>query len=160
MNPTQLTSSFQGNVRKIYHMADIHIRLTNERNAEYKQVFERVYSVCRKDSEKSLIVICGDILHYKNELSPECVDLTIDFMKSLASITDVILIMGNHDGNLSNKTRLDSLTPLIKEINSPYKIHYLLHSGVYQYQNIFFGVSSLFDEQFVPADAINCSPSQ
>ena len=156
MEIIKLKSSFKGKVNKIFHMADIHIRLTNDRYPEYKQVFEKVYQKCLKDPQikNSIILLCGDILHSKNELSPECVDLTIDFFKSLSSITDVILIMGNHDGNLSNKSRLDSLTPLIKEINSEYKIHYLLYSGVYEYNNIYFCVSSIYDQKFIDASQV------
>lgn len=156
MEVIKLNSSFKGPVKKIFHMADIHIRLINDRYPEYKQVFEKVYQLCIKDPQikNSIILLCGDILHSKNELSPECVELTIDFFKSLSSITDVVLIMGNHDCNLSNKSRLDSLTPLIREINSEHKIHYLLYSGVYEYNNIYFGVSSIYDQKFIDATQI------
>ena len=38
---------------------------------------------------------------------------------------DVFIIMGNHDVNLSNKNKLDSLTPLLSEINCKNNVHYL-----------------------------------
>ncbi len=151
---TTLRSSFTNNVKKIYHMADIHIRLNSDRHQEYREVFNKVYTEIKKDPTNSIIVLCGDILHSKNELSPECVDLTIEFIKNLANITDLIMIMGNHDGNLSNKTKLDSLSPLVKEIKSKYNLHYLLNSGIYIYNNLVFGVSSLYDDQFITAKDI------
>lgn len=152
----ELKTSFTSNVKKIYHMADIHIRLNNERYKEYRDVFNKLYNKIKEDDPKdSIIVLCGDILHSKNELSPECVDLTIEFIKSLSSICDLIMIMGNHDGNLSNKTKLDSLSPIIREIKSTYHIHYLLYSGIYKYNNIYFGVSSLMDNKFISADDFN-----
>ena len=155
MEIINIDSSFTGNVKKIYHMSDIHIRLY-DRHEEYRGVFKRVYDLINKDDPKnSIIVLCGDILHSKNELSPECIQLTIEFLKNLANIADVILIMGNHDGNLSNKTKLDSLSPLVNEIKANYNIHYLLHSGAYEYQNIVFGVSSLIDDIFIKADDIS-----
>ena len=46
-----ITSSFNGNVKKIYHMADIHIRLSSERHSEYREVFEKVYEELKKDSK-------------------------------------------------------------------------------------------------------------
>lgn len=148
------------NVKKIYHMADIHIRLNSDRHNEYKEVFEKVYLEINKDSTDSIIVLCGDILHSKNELSPECVDLTIEFIKNLSNITDLIMIMGNHDGNLSNKTKLDSLSPLIKEIKSKNNIHYLLNSGIYIYSNLVFGVSSLMDDKFILAKDIKTNKTK
>lgn len=135
-------------------MADIHIRLSSERHAEYREVFERLYTVLQEDTEKAITVICGDILHSKTELSPECVDLTIELIKNLSGIMDVIIIMGNHDGNLSNKTKLDSLSPLVREIKGKHNIHYLLNSGIYRYNNINFGVSSIFDDQFIKSEDI------
>lgn len=150
----QLKSRLLSDVKKVYHMADIHIRLNSDRYTEYKEVFEKVYQEIKKDSKDSIIVLCGDILHSKNELTPECVDLTIDFLKNLANITDLIIIMGNHDGNLSNKTKLDSLSPLIKEIKAKNNIHYLLNSGIYIYNNLVFGNSSLMDDKFVYAKDI------
>ncbi|ARF09957.1 DNA repair exonuclease [Indivirus ILV1] len=152
---TTLKSSFNNDVKKIYHLADIHIRLNFDRHTEYREVFNRVYTEIKKEKDNTLIVLCGDILHSKNELSPECVDLAIEFIKNLSNITDLIMIMGNHDGNLSNKTKLDSLSPLIKEIKSKYKLHYLLNSGIYIYNNLVFGVSSVYDEQFISSQDIN-----
>jgi|694.fasta_scaffold49812_2 exonuclease SbcC len=153
MEITNLKSNLKSSVKKIYHMADIHIRIY-DRHDEYRGVFKKLYELIKNDSNDSIIVICGDILHSKNELSPECIQLVIEFLKNLANITDVILIMGNHDGNLSNKKKLDSLSPLVNEIKANNNIHYLLQSGIYSYQNILFGVSSLMDDIFISAKDI------
>ena len=51
MSIINLISSFNSNVRKIYHMADLHIRLGNERHSEYREVFEKLYATLKKDSE-------------------------------------------------------------------------------------------------------------
>ena len=58
-------------------MADIHIRLM-ERHEEYLYVFNRTYNFLRDEVKKGIIgiiVICGDIFHNKNQLTPECVDV-------------------------------------------------------------------------------------
>ena len=132
-------------VKYIHHMSDIHIRLENTRHEEYRQVFSRLYKKINKNKEESIIVICGDILHSKLELSPECVQLTMEFFKELANITDLIIIAGNHDCCMTNLTKLDSLTPLIEEIKANNNIYYLKYSDAYTYGNITFGVSSVLD---------------
>lgn len=142
----KLKTNSNTHIKNIYHMADIHIRLDTKRHTEYREVFNRVYDLLRKETEESIVVLCGDILHSKTELSPECVSLTVEFMKNLANIMDVIVIMGNHDGNLANTSKLDSLTPLISEISSKYNIYYLLETGIYEYKNIAFGVTSVLDD--------------
>ena len=140
-------------ITHIYHISDTHIRNT-ERHTEYKQVIDKTYHKLKKligtNNKKSLIVLTGDIVHRKTEMSPELIDTTSNFFKGLSDITDVILIPGNHDCNLSNKGRMDALTPIIANGNFK-NIHYLKYSGVYQYHNIFFGASSLLDDYFVDA---------
>lgn len=146
-------------VRYIYHMSDIHIRNT-QRHTEYKEVFQRVYnklkSLVGSNNKQTLIVLTGDIMHTKTELSPEAVSMAYHFFKSLNEIAPIILIPGNHDCNLSNKNRLDALTPIV-ELSSYSNIYYLKKSGLYQYYNIVFGMTSVFDDVLVPANKITKS---
>ena len=82
---------YQSKIDKIYHISDIHIRL-QKRHDEYRKVFNNLYQSLKTevvdglggDSKKGLIVITGDILHSKTELSPECVSITADFFQNLA----------------------------------------------------------------------------
>jgi DNA repair protein SbcC/Rad50 len=143
-------------VKYIFQLADIHIRLDIRRHKEYNLVFERLYEYLKKQ-KKGIVVVCGDILHSKNELSPEVVQMTINFFKNLGNIMDVFIIMGNHDVNLSNKNKLDSLTPLLAEINSKNNIHYLKDTGIYNYKNITFSVVSILDNQFIKASDVETS---
>ena len=150
-----LNYSNNNKINKIFHLADIHIRLDTRRQDEYKNVFNKLYEYLKKNNNKKCItVVCGDILHSKNELSPEVVQMTINFFKNLGNIMDTFVIMGNHDVNLANKKKLDSLTPLISEINSENKIHYLKNSGIYNYKNLTFGVTSILDNKLVKASDI------
>lgn len=144
-------------IRYIYHLSDIHIRNNTERQKEYRKVFERTYEELRNKIKKknSLIVITGDIIHLKTVLSPESVDLTYDFFETLCKIAPVIVITGNHDCNLTNKDRMDALTPIIKKFGNFENVYYLKYSGVYRYNNIIFGVSSLLDGKFIYATEIN-----
>ena len=150
---TEILSSAKEEISHIFHISDIHIRRTL-RHAEYKLVFSTLYEKLKKLSIKnpsSLIVLTGDILHSKTSLEPETIELTTSFFKNLSSICPLILIAGNHDLNLNNRTRLDSLSPIVRDIPN---LFYLKKSGVYMFNNISFGVSSILDGKFVESNAI------
>lgn len=144
-------------IRYVYHISDIHIRNT-QRHIEYKEVFDRTYQKIKNqigsNTKSSLIVLTGDIMHTKTELSPEAIYIAYHFFKALNEIASVILIPGNHDCNLSNKNRLDALTPIVDDIGKLDNVYYLKKSGIYQYYNIIFGITSIFDEILVPAKKI------
>jgi DNA repair exonuclease SbcCD ATPase subunit len=86
----------------------------------------------------------GDIIHSKVDLSPECLQQTKDLLYNLAQLRPVVLCAGNHDTNLANKSRMDSLSPMVDAINHP-NIYYLRESGLYGFGNILFNNYSVFD---------------
>lgn len=143
-------------IRYVYHLSDIHIRNSNQRQIEYSEVFEKTYkklrSVIGQNKKISLIVLTGDILHAKTELSPESISMTYFFLKKLSDIANVIVIPGNHDTNLSNRQRLDALSPIINDIGKLPNVYYLKNSGFYLYNNIIFGVTSIFDQILLTAN--------
>ena len=145
-------------IRYVYHLSDIHIRNNDQRYAEYKDVFEKTYAKIESEigsnQRISLIVLTGDILHAKTELSPESISLTYHFLKKLSQIVPVILIPGNHDCNLSNRHRLDALSPIVNDVGNLQNLYYLKNSGFYQYHNIIFGVTSIFDQVLLTANKI------
>ena len=133
-------------LRKIIHISDIHIRLF-KRHDEYRECFETLYNQLRdEDTTDSVIVVAGDILHAKTDMSPEMVVLATEFLKNLADIAPTFIIAGNHDLNLSNMNRLDSLTPLVGSINHP-NLWYFKHSGIYTVGDTDFAVYSILDNR-------------
>jgi len=44
-------------VRKIAHLADIHLRKTPTRNVEYLEVFDRLYESLKKESPDRIVII-------------------------------------------------------------------------------------------------------
>lgn len=136
------------NVDYIYHMADIHIDIKLDRNDEYNHVFNKLYQKLQQENKNALIVIVGDILDKKLALQPECVISTINFFTELTKICPVICIAGNHDMIEHNPGRIDSLTAIFHQ-TSIQNLYYLKKSGIYLYNNIAFGVSSLHDGKFV-----------
>lgn len=156
----QLSPSSKTPITHIYHISDIHIQLY-KRHEEYREVFQRVYDYLADEKATAsipssqnrdipfLVVITGDILHSKADLSPECIQLTYSFIKTLASIMPVVLIAGNHDININNRDRLDSLTPILADLPAVAPVHYLLESGIYQLGNVLFYHSSILDSKVV-----------
>ena len=148
-------------IHQIIHLSDIHIRI-NSRYDEYNHVFNNLYNSLENlklDNKNRLIVICGDLLHSKSSLSPECILMAWNFLYKLSSYYPVILIAGNHDAILNNSNRIDSITAILKDrclgVNdknnktlSLDNIYYLSNSGIYTYGNINFIVNSLLDNKF------------
>jgi DNA repair exonuclease SbcCD ATPase subunit len=142
-------------LKTIWHCADIHIRNVR-RHKEYRQVFDRLYEEIKRDTEDAVLVIVGDIVHAKLEMSPELVDMTFELFNNLANILPTILITGNHDCNLNNLSRMDTLTSIVKNIDNE-NLFYLKHSGVYDVADTKFVVMSVFDkpENFIRSEQVN-----
>ena len=145
-------------IKYVYHLSDIHVR-NIQRHVEYNEVFSRTYrkilSLMGNNKKYSLIVVTGDVVHTKTEMSPEVISMVYSFFKNLSDIAPVILIRGNHDCNVSNKSRMDALTPIVEDVGHIPDLYYLKNSGLYQYNNIIFGVTSIFDDTLVTADKID-----
>jgi DNA repair exonuclease SbcCD nuclease subunit len=135
-------------IQYIYHLADIHVR-NHERHDEYRKVFKTLYEKLRNE-EKGLIVLAGDILHNKTSMSPEAIQLTTELLKNLSEISHVVLIPGNHDGNVNTTASMDCLTPIVNAIERD-KLTYMKEGGVYEYRNMIIGVSSVFENNNVHA---------
>lgn len=129
---------------KIAHISDTHINRIKYHD-EYRQVFQQIYETLREE-KPDFIVHTGDLFHSKLELTPECVQLGLEFLKSLVDIAPLRIIAGNHDANLKNKSRLNSITPLYEALKQE-DIRFFENSGVYrENKDLEFKVFSIFDE--------------
>lgn len=145
-------------ISHIFHISDIHIRLFH-RQKEYDHVFQKFYAYVSNFSKGNhIIVITGDILHSKNELSPECCQQTLDFLQNCAALYPTLFILGNHDCLLNNLDRIDSLSSILYE-RTIQDLYFLRSSDVYLFDNIAFYVDSLIDDlspfvQTAPPNAV------
>jgi len=130
---------------KLIHVSDTQIR-TFKRHKEYLESYENLYSSIRQN-KPDYIVFAGDLAHGKTFISPELVEMIGEYIKNLADIAPLIMIPGNHDGNLNNLSRMDVLTPIVKILNHP-NVHYYKHSGIYEFPDVNFSVFSCFDEDW------------
>ena len=137
--------SYEGKIKKIYHIADVHIR-NLKRHKEYREVFERLYKYIQTTKDdNSIIVLAGDIVHAKTDMTPEVIEMTQTFLKRLSDLLPTILIPGNHDANLNNPSRLDALSPIVNALQHP-NLHYLKDDGVWEMGGISFSHSSVFGD--------------
>jgi 3',5'-cyclic AMP phosphodiesterase CpdA len=108
-------------IDKIFHVSDIHIR-TLKRHGEYRQVFENLFNYIETHcTGNSVAVVTGDIVHSKLDMSPELVQMLVDFFNGFTIPT--VVILGNHDMNLNNMHRIDAVSPVLDVIRNP-NIHF------------------------------------
>ena len=108
-------------IKCIIHIADVHIR-NFARLEEYSEQLTKVVDKCKEiaskyDKEEVRIVICGDLCHSKNTISNELIVFASFFLRQLEEIARVIVIAGNHDLIVENKSRTDTLTALFDTAN-------------------------------------------
>lgn len=160
---------YKSKIDYIIHISDIHIPLF-KRQDEYKEVFNTLYEkiktfksnlkIKKNTNIPLIVVITGDLLHSKTDLSPECINNTYNFIKNLLKLVPVIIIPGNHDVNMNNTKRLDSITPILADLSDNHQLYYLLNSGIYTLNNIVFSHASIFDYNIIPADEIKVDENQ
>lgn len=145
MTKTKLFQDKISKVSKIYHVSDIHIR-NFKRHDEYRRVFDNLATyIDQTKTSESIICVTGDIVHSKTDITPELVQETQKFLKLMSSMLPTIVIPGNHDANLNNNHRMDSLTPIINAMNDD-RISYVKDTGVFNVANIDFVHWSVFDD--------------
>jgi DNA repair exonuclease SbcCD nuclease subunit len=120
-------------------------------------VFSHLYDyISTTKTDDSIIVLCGDIVHAKTDMTPEVIEMTQTFLKSLSDMLPTILIPGNHDANLNNPHRLDALSPIVNALGHP-NLHYLKDDGVWKMGGISFSHSSVFGEskEIIPSEEVH-----
>lgn len=132
MDIKQIDSSIE-RIDKIFHVSDIHIR-TLKRHKEYRQVFENLFNVIETHATgNSIAAVTGDIVHSKLDMSPELVQMLVEFFNGFTIPT--IVILGNHDMNLNNMHRIDAVSPILDVINNP-NIIFIKENGLFEFGGV------------------------
>ena len=105
-------------VKLVIQCADIHIR-PFMRLGEYAEQLGKFVDKCKeiaKDYERDeiRILICGDLVHSKNQISNELMMFASFFLRQLEEIATVLVYAGNHDLLVNNTSRTDTLTALFE----------------------------------------------
>lgn len=132
-------------IKKIIHLADIHIPNLNDKrpyDKMLKQAVAEIYKEVKKyDKDEVRIVIAGDIYNQKVKTSKEAEIMCHDMLNYFNAMCKTIIIAGNHDMLENNLDRKDALTPTFtikggypnityadKELN--YQSGYIVDDGI------------------------------
>lgn len=103
-------------IKCIIHCADIHIH-NYQRHEEYGEQLGKFVQICGEIAQKYepgevRILIAGDLVNQKNNISNELMVFGSLFLRKLEEIAPVIVFAGNHDLVVNNTARTDTLTAL------------------------------------------------
>jgi DNA repair exonuclease SbcCD nuclease subunit len=134
-------------IKRLIHFSDLHIRLFKDHDL-YKSILETAFSEW-KALQPDRIIFTGDLVHSKNQMTPELIEFVAWTLTECSKIAKTILIIGNHDFLENNSSRLDALTPIIDSLNNE-NIVYLKERGTYEDDNIMWVVYSLMNHNIPP----------
>jgi DNA repair exonuclease SbcCD nuclease subunit len=105
-------------ITKIIAISDLHIRnlkRLDETGEQFEKFLESLRKIVEENgAENTRVVVAGDLVHSKLTIASECNLMLSWFLHELDSICKTIVIAGNHDLNMSNLDRVDSLTPVFE----------------------------------------------
>jgi len=125
-------------IKKIAHIADIHLRKTNTRNEEYVQVFERLIESLKKE-KPDRIVIVGDLVNDYITLDGDQLIISHTLLNSLCDIAPVRITKGNHDFLKTNSNRTDAVKAIVKTLKNP-NIEYYDETDFYTDENVIWTI--------------------
>ena len=134
-------------IKRLVHFSDLHIRLFKDHDL-YRGILEQAFKEWAS-VQPDRIVFTGDLVHSKNQMTPELVEFVAWVLSECAKIAKTIVIIGNHDFLENNNTRLDALTPIIDSLKND-NIVYLKNRGVYDDDNVNWCVYSLMEHNIPP----------
>jgi len=134
-------------IKKLVHFSDLHIRLFKDHDL-YRSILNDMFDRFR-EIKPDRIVFTGDLVHSKNQMTPELIEFVAETLTECSKIAKTILIIGNHDFLENNMSRLDALTPIIDSLKNE-NIVYLKNRGEYEDENVDWVVFSLMDHNIPP----------
>ena len=134
-------------IKRLIHFSDLHIRLFKDHD-QYRGILESALKEWTS-LQPDRIVFTGDLVHSKNQMTPELVEFVAWILSECAKITKTIVIIGNHDFLENNSSRMDALSPVIDSLKND-NISYYKNRGVYEDDNINWCVYSLIDHNIPP----------
>jgi DNA repair exonuclease SbcCD ATPase subunit/DNA repair exonuclease SbcCD nuclease subunit len=89
-----------------------------KRHDEYVLAFEEFAKKARS-LKVDRILVAGDIVHSKTQgITPELIQHLVWWFGLLAEIAPTIITLGNHDGLILNRSRMDAITPIINALKN------------------------------------------
>lgn len=141
-------------IKLIIHCSDIHIRNV-QRHEEYAEQLTKFINKCKElaepyERDEVRILIAGDLVHQKLIVSNELFSFTSIFIRNLESIAQVLVISGNHDLLVDNKSKKDTMSALFETAafqNSIFLDSLLGYkSGTIIDDNVIWALYSIYDD--------------
>ena len=134
-------------IKKIIHFSDLHIRLFKDHDL-YRSILQDMFKQWG-DIAPDRIVFTGDLVHSKNQMTPELIEMVSWVLTECSKIAKTIVIIGNHDFLENNSQRLDALTPIVDSLQNENVVYYK-NRGVYEDDNVMWVVYSLMEHNLPP----------
>lgn len=134
-------------INKIVHFSDLHLRLFKDHDL-YRSVLTQAIEQWNS-IKPDRIIFTGDLVHSKNQLTPELVQIVSWLLNECTKISKTVVILGNHDLIESNLERLDALTPIIDSLNNK-DIIFLKKSELVDDENIRYAVYGIMEHNKPP----------
>lgn len=139
-------------ISTVIHISDLHFTI-KDRYIEYQDVFDKfTHDIKKYDRKTTIVVMTGDIFNEKNKLESKLISFVKSTIYKISRVLPVFMITGNHDLLSSNRNIPDSITSVFFSdsdlpfmIDNEHDIYYLKSTGYYIYNNVGFGVLSIFD---------------
>lgn len=134
-------------IKKVLHFSDLHIK-TYKMHDLYRNILgELIKEWSRLDVDR--IAFTGDLLHTKNQISPEQIDFMSWFLQECANIAPTVLILGNHDFLENNLDRMDAISVSLAMLDNP-RLTLYKERGWYADENVNWCVYSLAENNLPP----------
>jgi predicted MPP superfamily phosphohydrolase len=134
-------------IKKLVHFSDLHIRLFKDHDL-YRSILQDMFKQWG-DIAPDRIVFTGDLVHSKNQMTPELIEMVSWVLTECSKIAKTIVIIGNHDFLENNSQRLDALTPIVDSLQNE-NIVYYKNRGTYEDSNVEWVVYSLMEHNLPP----------
>ena len=134
-------------INTIVHYSDLHLKLYKQHKRD-KKILKQALKEWT-DLKPDRIVFTGDLVHSKNQMTPELINLMCWWMTETAKICKCIYLIGNHDFLENNIDRLDAITPVVNSLDNN-NITYYKNRGCYEDENILWCVYSLISHNVKP----------
>jgi DNA repair exonuclease SbcCD ATPase subunit len=140
-------------IENVIHISDLHFTM-KDKYEHYQNVFSNfIEQIKNYDNNNTIIVITGDLFNEKNKLDSKLVFFSKKIIYDISKLFTTFIICGNHDFIQQNRKIPDTISSvfydsknddnfLYDEYNN---LYYLKNTGYYIYENIGFGLLSVFD---------------
>jgi DNA repair exonuclease SbcCD nuclease subunit len=134
-------------INTIVHFSDLHLKLYKD-HAHYREILERCFKLW-KEIEPDRIVFTGDLVHSKNQMTPELIEMVRWVLTECSKISKTLVLIGNHDFLENNLDRLDAISPVLSAMDNN-NITYLKDRGILKDDNVTWCIYSLMDHNKRP----------